>query len=147
MDRADLIAALEKAEGPSRELDLLINLTLRLDDDVAQVVKSRRGFDSHEGMSWEMNRSAVVFQKYDADGRCFYHGSYPLPAYTASLDAALSLVPAGMAWRIEPTIPSDARWGRYRAGVTTWDKPYDLLCYGPTPAIALCIAALRAKET
>ena len=101
MTRADLIAALEKAEGPSRELD--------------------------------------------AEIRKHVPGDY-LPAFTASLDAALTLVPEGLAWRVEPATPGYTDWGKYRAGVTTWEKPYDLPSYGATPAIALCIAALKARE-
>lgn len=142
MTLSDLIAALEKAEGPSRELDLSINLTLRLDDDIAKAVKSRRGFDSHEGMSWEINHRAIVFQTYNSDGQCFFNGSYPLPAYTASIDAALSLVKGMWSLSHEDGMPFA------RVMVANANGDYVGQTYGwanaETPALALCIAALKA---
>jgi len=58
-----------------------------------------------------------------------------LPEWTRSLDAALTLVPEG------------ARWVLYSDGyayVGPDDEPTAKWC-GNTPALALCIAALRAR--
>ena len=98
MTRADLIAALEKAEGPSRELD--------------------------------------------AEIRKHVPGDY-LPAFTASLDAALTLVPDRRAWEIKSTY-----WSADKRPAACVVRPDGVRRYGlgATPAIALCIAALRAMD-
>ena len=113
MTRDELIAALERAEGPSRELDYWCwwrsTDVLRHDDpepdDVAEDI--RRDI---------------------------------MPRYTASIDAALSLVPDGWHWAVS--------WG----GVHLWrhfeDYPIPgtgIIVQHKTPAIALCIAALKAR--
>lgn len=66
----------------------------------------------------------------------------PIPRpYTASLDAALSLVPEGWEWIV---------FGA--GGADVWHVGNDAVLhridetYAATPAIALCIAALRARE-
>ncbi len=53
-----------------------------------------------------------------------------VPDYTGSVDAALTLVPEGCGWL---AMGNAAKVGRCPA-------------HGATPAIALCIAALRARE-
>lgn len=59
-----------------------------------------------------------------------------LPHYTTSLDAALTLVPEGYCWSIGFA-------GRTIANV--WKTPTP--SKGGTPALALCIAALKARES
>lgn len=62
-----------------------------------------------------------------------------LPAYTTSIDVALTLVPEGWSWRTG-NIPS----GRGFADLGTQKS---LQCIeAATPALALCIAALCARE-
>ena len=58
--------------------------------------------------------------------------------YTSSIDAALTLVPAG--WHV-----SHAYWGASRAHFNL-TKEMGVFAEGraPTPALALCIAALKA---
>lgn len=61
------------------------------------------------------------------------------PKFTASLDAAASLIPEGFDWILERTndgLTIGARVGHNDPDRTSW---------GATPAIALCIAALRAR--
>ncbi len=60
-----------------------------------------------------------------------------LPEYTTSIDAALTLVPEGTEW-ILLTVPEE---GGYGAGVgeSMWNS------FALTPALAICIAALRAR--
>ena len=69
------------------------------------------------------------------------HGRFNPPAYTASIDAALTLVPEGWLWRI---MPSD--FDGWLAEVWTDDTlDCEFGVRAKTPALAICIAALRAK--
>lgn len=67
------------------------------------------------------------------------------PAYTASLDAAMSLVPEGYSWRV-----SAAQLGAVGTVIhpecEDLDDPYtSFTAGGATPAIALCAAALKSR--
>ena len=115
MDNQKLSARVEALEGPCRECDCLIENTLGL-------------------------------AKFERDPRVIYGAAYytrvePKP-YTASLAAAMSLVPEGLRWCVdtcdgvprsfvEPPHPYEGQpyWGNH---VTT-------------PALALCAAALKAR--
>ena len=88
----DLIAKLEAANEPSRELDLAIHLALWPDDDLAKMTKHHRGLDRQEGYSWDIWQGSIVFEMRTADGRCPHNGGYPLPAFTSSLDDAFKLL-------------------------------------------------------
>lgn len=100
MSITDIIARLEKAQGPDREVDLAIHVALHPEGDIAKMIQNRRGLDGREGLAWGIHHSgSVVFEKHTADGRCPYNGGYPLPRYTASIDAALTLVPEGVLGR------------------------------------------------
>lgn len=59
--------------------------------------------------------------------------------YTASIDAALTLVPEGWAWRVDC-------WEAATAKVFIPEKRHHYSWHGKNPAIALCIAALRARS-
>ena len=124
MTREELIAALEAATEGAWELDAQIAdvLNLRLPAGIP---------------SWE----------------------WP-PRYTASLDAALTLVPdieapMSPAGRWPATVDirrqdNGTGWVSIRATDATPDEADDELCVeagGATPAIALCIAALKARAT
>lgn len=63
-----------------------------------------------------------------------------LPAYTTSIDAALTLVPDGVAWEI--SVPRKGGGYRILAGVS----PVPNCSFGETPSLAICIAALRARQ-
>ena len=108
----NLIAKLEAAEGPSRELDGLIH---------GAIGRVERGFNIHK-----LNPN--------------------LPAYTASLDDAVSLVPEG--WRVHEFQEADD--GRWRCLVVRAEGRGGSsgagLYWRPTPDLALCIAALKARE-
>lgn len=73
---------------------------------------------------------------------------YHPPAFSRSLDAALSLVPEGAVWKVFSDWPGDLYW----AFVTTadWlpgDRESEYRSGGrAAPALALCIAALRARS-
>ncbi len=87
-------------------------------------------------------------------GRCYYdangHG-VPLPLFTASIDAAMMLVPKGclhMArtiWDAAGKTAGLARVDQYRGegGSKRWFDGFDACA--ATPALALCAAAIRAR--
>jgi hypothetical protein len=80
-------------------------------------------------------------------------GVYGAPGYTYSLDAALSLVPEG--WRVQNMHGEADDWfaelcdrdpshPHCRAAVS-WDQS-NSKTWGTWPALALCIAALKARQ-
>lgn len=103
MTRDELIAAMEKASGPSRELDWGI----------------------HE---WVWGVAAPRMERMEP------------PSYTASIDAALTLVPEGYDWMVF----SVNGFNQANCGPTnSFDDVGDQKA--ATHAIALCIAALKAR--
>lgn len=114
---ADLITRLESADGPSRELDA----------DIARAI------------GWEcVVRDPEAQGKYVCWRKHYRSGEWiMLPRYTASIDAALTLVPEGWDWAIFHT----------NGGLTIHAWCGDKIDhFGDTPALALCIAALRAHQ-
>lgn len=140
--RDDLIERLEMATGPDRRLDFAIHNHLFPPDPVRVTdVKLPPGFGD-DALSHAM------------DDR---------PSYTASIDAALTLVPEGFmaalagpwVWSTETERAGQPIW---EAAVTDEGSSFeesnisDLTDFaisgqGSTPAIALCIAALKARTT
>lgn len=114
----DLADRIERADGPSRELDAEI-----------AVASGQYRADRHRPGS---------FFKADQPN----HSSLGVPAYTSSLDAAMSLVPEG--WGEGKIL-----WVGGECYVTlSRSHPENMEAKGEaaTPAPALCAAALRAKE-
>lgn len=112
----DLIARLENATGPDRSID----------DAIFELAHGRK-------------RGRSTFEQYEPSER--------LPEYTGSIDAALTLVPEGYTWiagdgGIMAGEPNDLRYG---AIVFTEPGPEQEAASGSNPAIALCIAALKAR--
>ncbi len=115
----DLIARVEMAEGPDRKLDAEIALAtgwrLKTVDGV--------GYWRRGDYSWTAEMEGVP------------------PFYTASLDAAVSLVPSGWVW--------GASSRGYARAWTITDEGKALQkaeCHhAATPALALTAAALRAR--
>lgn len=107
---ADLIAKLEAAEGPSRELDAEIEKLIQMPPQtVAEyALKTARA-------TWVTNP----------------------PAFTSSLDAALTLVPDDHDWIIYNV--------NGHLGSTPMARVGDVKAHAATPALALCIAALHAR--
>lgn len=111
----ELLARLEKAEGPDRELDWEIELTR---------------------------------------GTAGTPGGHELPRYTGSLDAALTLVPEHHRFLIDKRPYADeGRPDGYRCQVYKQGYPYRSdgsdtpTAWASSPALALCIAALRARNS
>jgi hypothetical protein len=107
IDTQELIARLEAATGPDRELDAAIWQACQ-----------------HADWKWQ-------------------HERYEAPAYTASIDAALTLCggESGLGSLIAGNFPDGSRgWvARVRSPETADGE-------GRTPALAICIAALRARR-
>ena len=125
MTKADLIALaerVERAEGPDRELDA----------EIAPLKGLRRVDEGQPlGRVW-----------YDHRG----HG-VPLPAFTASLDAAMTLVPEGWSMRFAwcPKAHYPARWSLYPPGtVPAFDEDMLISAVGYTSPNTLTAASLRA---
>lgn len=127
-DLATLIERLEKATGPDKILDCAIHYDalgfcrhVNLDETGAQ---SDTGFTCAQcgADSWG-NKGNLGQRLYES-----------VPTYTASIDAALTLVKDD-SW----TIADHDDNGKYFAMVG------DHECLGANPAIALCIASLRAR--
>ena len=82
----------------------------------------------------------------DSDGgevRPGHGGDQLVPRYTASLDAAMTLVPEGSVWFVgNSDDPSPAVWN---ACVMPEQAPADRWTRAATPALALCAASLRAR--
>lgn len=118
-----LLERLEQAVEGSRELDNAIFLATH----------PEQGTHSEDGQWWYATHM-------DEDGGPWA----PLPHYTTSIDAALSLVPEGcggaLSWEApEIGIKESAALVDYRNGSRFVGR-------GCTLALALCIAALRARE-
>jgi hypothetical protein len=122
----ELIAKLEKATGPDRELDVAIVYALHPD------------IGNYDGLCV-------------GDEPIFWHEPYrkqPCPRFTASIDAALSLVPEGMQvglvgpW-ITTATKAEVWYAQVADGIEDFQGEFDHKA--PTAALALCIAALRAR--
>lgn len=126
-----LIAALETATGPNRKLDAAIAKHIGWNNKKADL------WWPPESVTWARRTKQSL---WDAE-----RGPLPLSAYTASLDAALTLMPEGHCWEVRHGFIPEA---------TVWfiENEYDpgsgrSVPHGrhPIPAIALCIAALKAR--
>ena len=119
MSIQDLIERLEKATGPDRELD----------EDIAHAVGVR------SVMQWD----------HEA---CGGDGSFEhmFPRYTYSIDAALTLVPEGWEWRIDGGYLPDRHYACVMNMGLVSEPQFTVDKTPSTPAIALCIAALKARQ-
>ena len=125
MTTAELIEKLERADGPSRELD--------------EAIYELMGGCNHKRTKYYAVQSDTGFTCLDC-GKDTYGAKYA-PSYTASIDAAMTLVPEGWSY----TVAWLHRNGR--ATVAMFHaKLNEQRAESQTPAIALCIAALKAKE-
>lgn len=120
MTRDELIAALEAATGPSRELD-------------AHIHAAR--FPELQSPPW-VNRGGVWVDTSSEDPNMAFPAQY-----TSSIDAAMSLVPDGWDWCVACIS------GNWDAQVGEADT---FMAEGAgskaSAAIALCIAALKARS-
>ena len=134
MTPAELIEKLERADGPSRELDAAL----------------KANFYGGVPMLSPFNGNWCVYRDGASDPRKdrvmerprhVPHEVWANDRYTASIDAAMTLVPEGWSY----TVAWLHRNGR--ATVAMFHaKLNEQRAESHTPALALCIAALKAKE-
>lgn len=138
---------IEAAEGADRALDAEI------------AVKARTGLPN--GCEWalkfpnweaEHNGQVRIIGNVNGNGD-YIAGRFTSPKFTASIDAALTLVPEGWGYTLV-VVPGS----HIEAAVREWQKQDDGrywtgknmaqsgMVKAATPALALCSAALRAKE-
>lgn len=125
MTLSSVIKELEQAQGPSRELDDAVLLAC--------------GWKTEPGELLGLPITNWVSPTGSVHWRC------DVPNPTSSLDAAMSLVPEGHFWSCggpdETLIRRPKPWAQVWRGKQAEDSGE-----GPTPAIALCIAALKARS-
>jgi len=137
-----LIARLEAAEVGSRELDALITAHFV----GAELRPYPPATDFGPSAKWQF---------WSADGKHFLgnESKFPVPPVTTSLDAALALAERVLpGWyvgvqanRYELLIaPED--WSAYLSAPKGHQFTDEVEASAPTPALALCIAILKAKE-
>lgn len=129
-DVATLIARVEAATGPSRELDA----------EIAALVRAVPANAPGWLMRWSGFKVAPEFPPgaiaaYGGNGKITAWWNAPL--YTSSIDADLTLLP-DWSWRVG-NLPS----GRTFADLGTQKSMWGI--EGSTPAIALCIVALKVR--
>ena len=113
----ELIAKLEKASEGSRELDC----------------------DIPESLGWPVRRKPPSYKNPWCRAP-EWKSIRTVPHYTTNIDAALQLVPEGFQWEVRH-IPTDE--GSNYSAQANWQPTGR--CYAATPALALCIAALKAR--
>jgi|ERR1700761_4058 len=126
-----LAATCETATGSLRVLDFEIHIEAIEDGIWPTMDRHGRIINPDAKMSDYLAAYRSVIDSDDQD--------FDLPRYTASLDAALTLVPEGYDYIIEHTnggLTICARVGHNDPDKNSW---------GETPALALCAAALRAR--
>jgi hypothetical protein len=140
----DLILRCEEADGADRELDARIHCEVRGwkftqegNDFVAIVPGIIKTIENRLwiGQLDPTQIPRVYTSRTDALSPC----------YTASLDAAMSLVPDSMEWRVEKRCSKGMR-GAYASlwSVGARDVDFHANGHGKTPALALTAASLRA---
>ena len=129
----DLIEKLEAADGPSRELDAEIGCKLH---------------GNNYGLASALNSYAVMPEKDDRVETGHYwevcSGASTLIKslkYSSSIDAAMTLIPDGWDLFSVNLIQGDFE---YDVAVSRGRGPYG--CQHKSIPIAICIAALRARE-
>ena len=121
-----LIARLEAASGPSRGLDALISYA----------VKGQWALMDGDEKLARMDKFTAAVESCDEEKIAV------ADHFTASLDAALTLVPDGFHWSVYDTdggTDANAQVEPPNFSTAPWNGT------SKTPALALCIAALRAR--
>ena len=122
----DLLERIEAATEGSRELD----------KDIASQV--------HPGTDWDKRYTANVGWGHPDFNRVMR--ANPVPHYTTSIDAALTLVPEGWGFKADCGLGYGNECTVGHVGENKmYDQP-DGWAKAATPALALCAASLRARE-
>lgn len=131
---ADLIERLERATGEDRELNARIWWCV-------ERTRAERAYWNAAG-----GLPRALPDVFPTNGLGTIAIAMFAPNYSGSLDAAVSLVPEGWSWSVtyeSEKKSSPAFCGSVRRYWTSFDK--DHFAFAVSPAIALCIASLRAR--
>lgn len=130
-----LIEQLETAVAPDRGLDSAIGRAL--ETLPTEPFKTKAPFERIQGMYYVIGKRDTSGGPVDEKwARC-------PPLYTFSVDAAVTLVPPHHLWQVKQGIEASAVVWMLETDYDERDPP---MGYSTTfPAIALCIAALRAR--
>lgn len=124
---ADLIARVEKATGPDREIDCLVYGALHFGDKPWRAVHlGEQGRLAETNWRWVVIRPTVPP----------YEIYLEPPAYTGSLEAAKLTAPEGT-WSVTVFHEKTYATAGSNAGAGS---------YGPTPPLALLLASLKARN-
>lgn len=128
-DFLELAERCEKATGPDRELDLAI-----------QVALSGKAWRWASGLTFEQ-QTVITWDKYGPGAAG--NPVCTLDEFTASIDAAMMLVPEGSLWKCGYSrhVPHQAEVVDYEKHTGRYDGNSD-----HSRALALCAAALRARS-
>ena len=119
----------ESATGPDRHIDYAIAFAV-----LPHLHRTECSSDLLKAMG---NPKHDIFHCVFDDGVRRY--AFAAEAYTASLDAAMTLVPEGFSWSLYDVIGK-------RESVRMWRDEVDVLVSGSTAALALTAASLRAAS-
>jgi len=132
----ELIERLEAATGPDRELDALIRQAIYCPQGYVEQSPINGAWCVYDGSRDRSGRARLFEHWPSRDAKC--------GAFTASIDAALTLCggESGLGSLIAGKFPDGTRgWvARVRSPETADGE-------GKTPALAICIASLRAHST
>ena len=136
----DLIAKLEAAEAGSRDLDaemavaVSFELPSPMGECAARLCLPTPGTPARQGGYWLVQLSGISLR--------------PAPHFSTSIDAALTLVPEGWQWQTSNRAPLPyAGRGYIHNGELHMSVKYrGLEAVAFTSALALCIAALKARD-
>lgn len=126
---SNLIQMLENAKGPSGELDIEI---YKLEEGHHTPASSVQEFkvDHHGIAMWRVRHEGQTWGSW-----------WTMDSYTGSIDSALTLVPYQREWHVGSVTLLGTFWAEI---VTPTERHIGK--GARTPAIALCIAALKARE-
>lgn len=144
----DLISRLTKATRPDREIDAAIAAVTRILDEFDPSI-----FLKTEPLIYRADegRAGYVRVYWGKVDERHYQVSRMTRLFTASIDSALTLVPEGYRWLArnhngKPNHDGEGRNATAFANVYNDDENVMHDCFvRSTPAIALCIAALKAR--
>lgn len=139
MGEEEMLSLAERCERATGPDDML-------DRDIKIACEGLR--DTPEGYRWKLFPDEVVdrqqFPLLYPDGTPTNRQMMSSPAYTSSLDAAMTLVPEVLEWET-----GSVGWARLRPADTLdqLDPRVVLVRKAATPALALCAASLRARAS
>jgi hypothetical protein len=136
----ELVERCERAKGPSKHLDTQIFILL--DPDEQHIVGEKPGPFPREAIYGPRS----TFWEWSLDESKEPPHFAATPAYTRSLDAAVTLVPEGWYWRAGHGVlwPGWAHLNRKHPDHCEREDEHS--AHAATPALALCAAALKARS-